>query len=281
MNTYAEFIEEDKKRKTDFENEHVVHISNRKQFDDFLQQKNMTENDFCKSYCALSSNSYLPSDQVLAYNQILKSKSLEKDKLIAADHDGKHFVKDMFLFGMERQHYLYDRDLQIVFSELNITEEDLEKDSNLQAGLNAALDDVKLYDEFADLCNGDLNVKLYNHLKELPDNLKQDFCHDMNDLFNRRVFKSSVIDFDTFHHVGNSFIDMLIEDPQNEIISKYELDRPLNDCLNRINEILTKTDFPESIIDDDLKSLTDNLNGIKDLMSGKKKFITQSRDITI
>ena len=74
---------------------------------------------------------------------------------------------------------------------------------------------------------------------------------------------------------------MLIEDPQNEIISKYELDRPLNDCLNRINEILTKTDFPESIIDDDLKSLTDNLNGIKDLMSGKKKFITQSRDITI
>lgn len=274
MNCYEKLKHELQERYNQFAStdNNIVCFFSKEQFNKVLEKTGLTEDEFVDKYCHLMSGAYVRKDKSEELDKLWKTNEQSIEDAINNDPDGKHFVKDMFSYEMSNHEYSYTRDLTDTLDALGYSADEINNNPKLQAGLQAALDEVKLYDEFEDLCNYDISSHLYDCFKKLSDSDKQEFAKDLSALLDEKISPDTEIDFYTFSESRKEILRKFIEDPKLEMIAKYDFGRQLNQDFKHLNKIINELDLKDHILNNHLKELSPDVEQIHKILSGEVVF---------
>lgn len=274
MNSYEKLRNENQERYNRFADtdNNIVCFFSDKQFQEVLEKTGLTEEQFADSYYHLISGAYVRKDKSAELDKIWEENEKAIANAIKNDPDGRHFVKDMFSYEMANHEYSYTRDLSDTLDSLGYTTDEINKNPKLLNGLNAALNDVKLYDEFEDLCCTDISTHLYDNIKNLSDSEKKTFVKEISSFLNYKLPEETKLDYFVFKMFKADLVKHFIDNPDEEIIYKYSFNQSLNKDFKRLNYIIKELDLRDYVIDDHLIQISSNIEKVKEFILGNTEF---------
>lgn len=117
-----------------------------KQFKEQMEKLGLTEKDTDK-IVSIGSGGFIRKSDVKSFNELVTRLDKEMKEAVAADKEGTDFIKDMFFYELGNHEYIITYDLADTLDSLDLTIEDVEKDSRLKKGLQMARK------EYLDGCN--------------------------------------------------------------------------------------------------------------------------------
>lgn len=278
MNLYEKLKNENQERYNRFADtdNNVVSFFSKEQFQRVLAKIGLKdENEFAEHYYHLTSGAYVRKDKSEELDKIWEENEKAIEKAIENDPDGKHFVKDMFSYEMANHEYSYTRDISSTLDALGYSLEDINNNPKLLAGLNAALDDVKLFDEFEDLCNCDIALHLYDQVESMSAADRKVFTRDLANFLDinlpERELQEGIL-YSTFAEYRKDLLKKFIDEPQADFITKYGFEKGLEKNFKYLNEIIGKLELKDYVLNDYLGELNPDINKVKELLSGKVGF---------
>ena len=138
MNKYAELK---KKQQEEINAFPLGCCFNQKQFEEMMAKWNLKPTDKNK-ICSIGGGCYIRKADKESFLTLLKNLENEKKKAIAEDTTGDGFIYDMFLYELANHEYCITLDVSDTLSALDISKEEIKKDTRLKHGLNKA---IKVY----------------------------------------------------------------------------------------------------------------------------------------
>jgi hypothetical protein len=135
MNTYLALKQQHQK---DVENFPFFFAFSNKQFEEGMAKFGLSPNDTDKIYKLGSTGGYYlrtDGDRLL---EMFTRHEKEMQDAIDGDTTGEGFIFDMFNYELANHEYIVTRDVQDTLDALDLTFEDIEKDTNRQRGLKLA-----------------------------------------------------------------------------------------------------------------------------------------------
>lgn len=279
MNSYEKLSKENQERYNRFADtdNNIVCFFSDKQFQEVLEKTGLTEDQFADSYYHLTAGAYVRKDKLEELNKLWDENEKAIEKAIENDPDGKHFVKDMFSYEMANHEYGYTRDLSDTLDALGYTTDEINKNPKLLNGLNAAINDIKLYDEFEDLCSTDISTHLYDNIENLSDSEKRTFVKEISEILNYKLPEGAKLDYFVFNMFKADLVKHFIDNPNEEIIYKYGFSQSLNKDFKRLNYIMKELDLRDYVVDNHLSQISSNIDKVKEFISGNIEFKEQSK----
>lgn len=111
---------------------------NQQQFDEGMRKLGLKETDTDKICSISGTGAYIRISDRIDFIELNQKIKQDKDAAIAADETGEGFIYDMFLYELKNHEYGYTWDDTNTLEALGYTEDDINADPRLKAGLKAA-----------------------------------------------------------------------------------------------------------------------------------------------
>ena len=139
MNTlqvsYKEFKESNSKELDEFINKNCFWAFSKKQFEEKLNELNMTHEEFESNYQDFIGGGFIRRDKVEEYNSIVDNMSRNKRKLLLENFE---FAKDAFIYQMNNYKCFISDDYDNAKSALGLTDKDINNNHMLLKAWNSA-----------------------------------------------------------------------------------------------------------------------------------------------
>ena len=138
MNKYEEMRKRHQKRVDDFP---YGFAFSKGQFRDMMKNWALKETDTDEIYY-IGGGGYIRKNDLEEYTKMCEEISKEENDLIEQDKTGEGYIKDMFVYELENHEYGYTHNEDDTLNDLNLTNDQLDKNPALKHGLELAKKEI-------------------------------------------------------------------------------------------------------------------------------------------